>query len=1030
MSSLLVFILIGLTSGALVGLIALSVVVTYRATKVVNFSVSAMGSLSAYCCYTLISLGVPIWLALLAAITSGMALGALTFMALWLLRKSSVLVQFMATLGLFTAAQSVTLLVFGPLLTVPESLLPTTGIALSGGLSIGVDRLLLLVAALLASALLSLIYRRTLFGLATSAVAESPLFIASSGWSTARIQLINFLASGALTSLAIVFLAPVVGLSGPTLAALILPALAAALAGRFSSYGWTVAAALLIGVTQSLVSLYSNDLAGLLGVSPLSISALPNAVPLVLIVLLTIARGRARLQRGEHQAGLPGLGDGKVPVIPAVLGVLAVVWVLSLGDAGWAQALIATFAGGIIVLSTVVVTGFGGQFSLCQFALAGFAGWAAARFASATGAGFLLALAGGVIAAMALGFVIAQAAKRARGMVLAVATLGVALLLNVLIFNNSSVTGGFSGITVATPALFGYSLDPIGHPERYAYFGLVLFLFCAMIAANVRRGRMGLRLLAVRSDELAAAALGVNVAATKTYAFVVAAALAGLAGGYLTFQFPHTEFTQYDSVSSITYVQFAVLGGLGWVGSAFAGGIGTTGALLSYATNVALGGIQAINTWFALVSGVVIVLALRMTPDGIVSVWAAGFNRPEAEQERVRLELPVSLFRWLGGLEVTVAACVLIGIFAYRWEWIGIAAAGLLCGAVLVRSILPRQRPRSAASVRPALIVLGVCAADAASLLFDASLGVFFFGQVLAVMLFTRGSARLSRRWMNRLRWPRPGQVAPLAARLRTPLALEVQELTVRFGGVVAVDRVSFEVRPGEIVGLIGPNGAGKTTALDAITGFAPVADGQVLLGGRTATRWTPEQVARAGVIRSWQSVGLFSAMSARENLLVAADPHGSSSYLLDLVHPGVMPSTAIIDEVVKEFELGPWLDSGREVLPQGIGRLVGIARALSAEPAFLLLDEPTAGLDAAEASEIFRTVRRIAQRTGIGILLVEHDVPLMTRLCDRLVVLDFGRKIADGTPDAVMNDPLVVSAYFGSKTASAALHDAVGQAT
>ena len=257
-------------------------------------------------------------------------------------------------------------------------------------------------------------------------------------------------------------------------------------------------------------------------------------------------------------------------------------------------------------------------------------------------------------------------------------------------------------------------------------------------------------------------------------------------------------------------------------------------------------------------------------------------------------------------------------------------------------------------------------------------------------------------------------------------MTLQLDGITVKFGGVTALDNVSFEVKPGEIVGLIGPNGAGKTTLLDVATGFTRPTTGSMTLDGSPIDDWTAVKRARQGLVRSWQAVELFEAMTIRENLLVAADRNQGRNYFIDLVRPGRPRTSEVMEQMIEQFGLQEYLDRRPSALSQGLTRLVGIARAVVAEPRLLLLDEPAAGLDQAESAELAEVIRGIATRYGIGILVVEHDVPLLMNLCDRLVVLDFGKLIASGTPDEIQRNPLVIEAYLGGTALEDALDSGV----
>jgi ABC-type branched-subunit amino acid transport system ATPase component len=244
---------------------------------------------------------------------------------------------------------------------------------------------------------------------------------------------------------------------------------------------------------------------------------------------------------------------------------------------------------------------------------------------------------------------------------------------------------------------------------------------------------------------------------------------------------------------------------------------------------------------------------------------------------------------------------------------------------------------------------------------------------------------------------------------------LELRDVAVNFGGVQAVDGVGCHVDAGEIVGLMGPNGAGKTTLLNVVSGLVRPQRGEVLLDGEDIAGLPPHERARRGLARTLQSVDLFRRLSVRENLLLAA------RLSQEQPRPGTVEPAPVAQRVRATAEnLGLVEDLDRYVgdLPGGRQRLVDIAAALCLRPRCLLLDEPAAGSGADESAQLGRSLLRIREKLGVGILLVEHDVQLVFDIADYVYVLDFGRLIARGRPAEVRRNPAVVAAYLGQETA------------
>ena len=636
MTDHLTYLALGLGSGAVIASLAIGVVITHRASNVINFAHGAIGMYLAFAFYELRRsgdlvlpvLGLPDRVHLVARPTMASALMITVVLAAlvgaavyWLifrpLRNSPVLARVVASLGLmvyligvvdlrFEGAAATSLQLDGPL---------PTHLVDAFGLQIPADRYLLAGLTLAVTGLLWLVDRWTRFGLATRAAAENEQGALVLGLSPDAIGLANWMLASVLAGLAVILAAPLAGLDPATTSLLVVPALGAALVGGFRSLVITALAGLGIGMIQSeLLNLQATH-------DWLPDIGLQQGVPLVVVIAALVLRGKALPDRSS-------LAVARLPPAPEPRHTMAITLVLAGGagvaltvvDSSYRSGIIVSAIATVVALSVIVLTGLVGQISLATFALAGTAGFAMVRAGESLGLGFPLAPVVGILVAVAIGVLAGLPAVRVRGLALAVTTLAASIAVEELLFRWDWFSGGAAGARVESPELFGIDLGiaAVGHGYPRVAFGLLTLVAMtgAMAAVvNLRRGATGRQWLAVRANERAAEAVGIPVARVKLGATAVAAALAGLAGVLLAYQQQVVAAGSFGAIESLVAVAMAYLAGIAAPVAALLAGFLSAGGLLTALLDAVNEGSSRYQ--FALNGLLLIVIAVRF-PAGIL----------------------------------------------------------------------------------------------------------------------------------------------------------------------------------------------------------------------------------------------------------------------------------------------------------------------------------------------------------------------------------------------------------------------------
>lgn len=651
MTDYLFFLLLGSGAGAIIAALGLGMVLTYQGSGVVNFASGAMAMWGTYVyadlrrgSYPFPIPGLPDryhfgddvgyrW-ALVLALVSAALLGLVVYLLVFRpLRQAPALAKVVASVGLIIVFITIVERRFDDItggLRV-DSILPREPVTITGDLTIPRDGLwLLLIVAVVAGVLWA--YSRFLrVGLATRAAAENEKGAVLLGYSPDRLAALSWMMSSTLTTFLAIMAAPQIQLT-PTIFTFtfLIPALGASLIGKFQNYGPTLITGVLIGMGQSLCTKLQNE------ISWFPEYGAREGIPFLIIIVTMVVLGERLPERGAvSNWKLPSVPPARItPVSVLVPTALAVVGLFALGPL-WRAALMTTVIAAVLALSLVVLTGFGGQTSLAQMAFAGIAGFSLSKLATRYDIPFPIAPILAAVGAMLFGLIVGLPALRVRGTNLAIITLAGGVTIAEFVFKNPAVIGDIAtgGAKVPNPKLgpwdFGLVFgNKVSRPVFGVFLVVILIILCIAVA-NVRRSGSGRVMLAVRGNERAASAVGINVVRVKMLMFAVSSFIAGVGGTLIAYRFGSVSDMSFGVMASLTALSVAYLGGITSVSGAVTAGITATAGVAFYGMNQVIDGM---GRWEPFIGGVLLILTAVLNPEGIAGAIRANVAAARAKK--------------------------------------------------------------------------------------------------------------------------------------------------------------------------------------------------------------------------------------------------------------------------------------------------------------------------------------------------------------------------------------------------------------